>query len=324
MAVILIIMAEKDSVEKTLLSYNDVFADIVNVLIFGGDDVVKEADLTDAQTDSMYKAFGEIKSQARDVAKYWNKKNIHISCIGFENQSVINADMPFRVMNYDAAVYRKQIDDKKQAERYPVITLVLYFGTETEWKSNKTLLDRLSIADERLKPFISDYKINVINLAWLKEEEIELFKSDFRDVVEYLRAARLHETYEGSQKQINHIEEILDLFKYLSGNSRFDEIKASIHSLQADSKGGVKMFDVLQYTMDKKFALGEQKGFSLGLSKGRSEGRSEGLTEGRTEGISQMQNALANLYAQGREEDVKRALTDSAFLAELLSSYNLS
>ena len=92
------------------------------------------------------------------------------------------------------------------------------------------------------------------------------------------------------------------------------------------------MFDVLQYTMDKKFALGEQKGFSLGLSKGRSEGRSEGLTEGlnkgrtvgRTEGISQMQNALANLYAQGREEDVKRALTDSAFLAELLSSYNLS
>ena len=170
----------------------------------------------------------------------------------------------------------------------------------------------------------------------MNEEEIELFKSDFRDVVEYLRAARLHETYEGSQKQINHIEEILDLFKYLSGNSRFDEIKASIHSLQADSKGGVKMFDVLQYTMDKKFALGEQKGFSLGLSKGRSEGRSEGLTEGlnkgrsegltegRTEGISQMQNALANLYAQGREEDVKRALTDSAFLAELLSSYNLS
>ena len=162
----------------------------------------------------------------------------------------------------------------------------------------------------------------------MNEEEIELFKSDFRDVVEYLRAARLHETYEGSQKQINHIEEILDLFKYLSGNSRFDEIKASIHSLQAVSKGGVKMFDVLQYTMDKKFALGEQKGFSLGLSKGLTEGlnkgRSEGLTEGRTEGISQMQNALANLYAQGREEDVKRALTDSAFLAELLSSYNLS
>ena len=29
-------MAEKDVVEKTLESYNDVFADIINVLIFKG------------------------------------------------------------------------------------------------------------------------------------------------------------------------------------------------------------------------------------------------------------------------------------------------
>ena len=47
-------MAGKDLAEKTLLSYNDVFADIVNAIIFDGDDVVKEKDLSDAQTDSMY------------------------------------------------------------------------------------------------------------------------------------------------------------------------------------------------------------------------------------------------------------------------------
>ena len=35
-------MAEKDTVEKTLLSYNDVFADIVNAIIFNGEDIVKE------------------------------------------------------------------------------------------------------------------------------------------------------------------------------------------------------------------------------------------------------------------------------------------
>lgn len=315
-------MGEKDTVEKTLLAYNDVFADIVNAIIFNGENVVKESDLSDAQTESMYKVFEEIKSQTRDVAKFWNNKNIHISCIGFENQSVIDSDMAFRVMNYDAAIYRKQIDDKKQSRRYPVITLVLYFGTEQEWNSNKALFDRLDVADERLKPFISDYHINVVNLAWLKDEQIELFKSDFRDVLEYLQAARLHETYEGSQKTINHIEEILDLFKYLSGNSKFDEIKASIHSLQAGTQGGIKMFDVLQYTMDKKFELGEQKGFSLGRNAGFSLGRSEGISLGRNEGISQMQSLLAALYAQGREADIKRALTDSAFLAELLSSYH--
>ena len=215
-------------------------------------------------------------------------------------------------MNYDAAIYRKQIDDKKHSSRYPVITLVLYFGTEQEWNNNKTLLERLDITDERLKPYISDYRINVVNLAWLKDEQIELFKSDFRDVLEYLRAARLHQTYEGSQKTINHIEEILDLFKYLSGNSKFDEIKANIHSMPVGTQGGIKMFDVLQYTMDKKFELGEEQGFAIG--------RNEGISQGRNEGISQMQAVLANLYAQGRESDVKRALTDSEYLAELLAT----
>ena len=42
-------MAEKDKVQRTLESYNDVFADIMNVLLFEGREVVKEDELTDAQ-----------------------------------------------------------------------------------------------------------------------------------------------------------------------------------------------------------------------------------------------------------------------------------
>ena len=49
-------MAEKDIMEKTLESYNDVFADIVNVLLFGGKRLVKEDDLVDNNTKSTYKA----------------------------------------------------------------------------------------------------------------------------------------------------------------------------------------------------------------------------------------------------------------------------
>ena len=64
-------MAEKDAAEKILESYNDVFADIVNALIFNGDDVVSEDELSDAQTFSAYKFENSLKSQERDVAKYW-------------------------------------------------------------------------------------------------------------------------------------------------------------------------------------------------------------------------------------------------------------
>ena len=47
-------MAGKDITEKTLIAYNDVFADIINVLLFNGKRIVKENELQDAVTRSMY------------------------------------------------------------------------------------------------------------------------------------------------------------------------------------------------------------------------------------------------------------------------------
>ena len=38
-------MAEKDIAEKTLEAYNDVFADIINVLLFDGKQHIREEEL---------------------------------------------------------------------------------------------------------------------------------------------------------------------------------------------------------------------------------------------------------------------------------------
>lgn len=127
---IIVDMGQRDAVEKTLESYNDVFADIVNGLLFHGQDVVREQDLTDAQSFSIYKADGKHLSQDRDVAKYWQKGQIRLSFIGMENQTQPDSRMPVRVINYDAAAYRAQLRDDVPDELYPVVTLVLYFGTE--------------------------------------------------------------------------------------------------------------------------------------------------------------------------------------------------
>lgn len=64
-------MGSKDIVEKTLESYNDVFADIVNVLLFDGDEVIKENELQPAREKSMYKIDGKVYQQERDIAKFW-------------------------------------------------------------------------------------------------------------------------------------------------------------------------------------------------------------------------------------------------------------
>ena len=148
-------MGEKDIAEKTLEAYNDVFADIVNVLLFDGKRLVQENELETNGTISQIKIDGKIHEQERDVSKIWKNGEIRISILGFENQTIPDADMPLRVMSYDGASYKQQLLDDTTKQRYPVITLVLYFG-EKHWNKPKTLLECIKLPDE-LKTFL-DYR----------------------------------------------------------------------------------------------------------------------------------------------------------------------
>ena len=120
-------MAQKDTSEKILESYNDVFSDIVNVLLFNGKQVLSADELEDQAPRSYYKADGKIREIERDVAKRWKNGNIRVACIGFENQTASDPNMPLRVMGYDGAEYRAQLLGNSE-NLYPVVTLVLYFG----------------------------------------------------------------------------------------------------------------------------------------------------------------------------------------------------
>ena len=64
-------MPEKDITERHLESYNDVFADIMNVLLFDGQRRVLPDDLRDTRARTQYKADGKLREQERDVSKLW-------------------------------------------------------------------------------------------------------------------------------------------------------------------------------------------------------------------------------------------------------------
>ena len=59
-----------------------------------------------------------------------------------------------------------------------MITLVLYFGN-SRWNKPKSLKELMDIPDE-LDEYVNDYKIHVFEIAWLTEEQICKFQSDFR------------------------------------------------------------------------------------------------------------------------------------------------
>ena len=234
-------MAEKDITEKNLEALNDVFADIVNVLLFKGEQVINEKDLEADTTKSMFKADGKIHEQERDVSKFWKNGEIRISILGIENQTAQDSDMPLRVISYDGASYKQQLLDTNQKKRYPVATLVLYFGTEEKWSKAKHLYDCFEVP-EKLKPFVNDYKINVFNIAFLSPKTISMFKSDFKIIAEYFRAKRLNQKYKGSKEKLKHANETLKMFSALTGDDSFEKV----YNEGNFKKGGITMCDVVE------------------------------------------------------------------------------
>jgi hypothetical protein len=235
-------MAVKDITEKNFEDFEDVFADIVNVLLFKGKRLMKENELEAATTKSMLKIDGKIHEQERDVSKFWKNGEVRISILGFENQTAPDSLMPLRIMGYDGASYKKQVNDKKLKKRYPVATLVLYFGTETKWTAPKNLCGCFEIPEE-LKPFVSDYKINVFEIAWLDDKTINMFQSDFKFVAKYFQAKRLNKDYEPSNEELKHADELMKLFTALTGDNSFEEVYNS--SKLNNKKGGFTMDDVI-------------------------------------------------------------------------------
>ena len=283
-------MQEKDITQKMFERHNDVFSDIVNVLLFGGKKVVEEEALFDAVTDSVLKIDKRVRIQDRDVAKYWKDSQINIALFGLENQTTPNKLMPFRVISYDGTEYGKQsrtenIDNKK----YPVISLVLYLGYEQKWLYPKNLLGIIDV-DEKLKPYVNDYKINLFEIAYLDREIIDSFTSDFWILADYLYQMRVNRNYVADKKAIGHIEELLMLMFAMTGDKRFEEIID-----EANTKEVVNMREVL----DIVEARGIEKGADI---------------------ISRLNTILAK---EGDLDKIIKANTDKKYRNELLKKYNL-
>lgn len=276
-----------DQSEKILMDHADVFADIINVLVHDGNDVVKPKNLRDGPTASRYKAAeGKYREKDRDVVKIDTVNNVAFMVYGLENQTKVNRLMPVRVMGYDYAMYEKNGRDIKDANKadgceadyaeeiwpwqklMPVITLVLYFGTEP-WDGPVSLYDLMNVP-KGLKRYIPDYRINLVQVAFLPEEVIAKFQSDFQIAAEFFRAKRLGKEQEmmyNNTKGFQHVGELMEFFHTFTGDKRYADFKQ--HLIQESQKGEVRMCSLLD-------AFEKQ-----GHDKGRAEGLAEGLEQGR-------------------------------------------
>lgn len=310
-------MAEKDIAEKTLISLNDVFADIFNVLVFQGKRVVTEESLKDGMTISQYKGNDrKLHEQERDVFKSWMGHGFNVVLTGIENQTAPDRDMPFRVIGYDGVAYRSQILNEKNSKkkkrshrrnrserrRVPVITIVLYFG-KRPWNYPKNLkgcfcppLPKGEVG-RILDDYIQDYKIHVFDIPRLSKETVERFQSDFRVVAEYFTNVYTNPEYTPESRVIRHVDEFLKLMRVMTGDSRYENMMFS----DEEKKEGIDVCRVLDY----REARGEARGIEKGIEKG----------------IDLLSRLIQILCMENRMDEIKLVVEDENVRKEYMRKY---
>lgn len=129
-------MGQKDLAAKQLECSPEVFADIINALVYEGEQVIEAADLRPAPTESLYPAkTGMLRNQYNDVSKYEIKEGRIAIQYTLENQSSPDYRILLRKAGYEGAIYRQQYDG---GDTYPAITLVLYWG-DIRWRTGSNL-----------------------------------------------------------------------------------------------------------------------------------------------------------------------------------------
>ena len=291
-------MAEKDKVEKLLEDYPDVFADIINVLIYDGKQVVKPEELRTTNVQSQYKASDDVlHEEERDILKEWTKGKDYKVFFGIENQTTKDRKMPLRVIAYDGASYRSQMLKKNQKDFCKVITLVLHFGNR-RWEGDKELQEIIKKQSGE-EEWFQNYKLNVVDIAYLTEKQIKMFRSDFGIIADYfVKRRKGYKTIENHQP-IKHVDEMLKFMKIFAEDNRFLKL-----NVKKDEKGEVTMCTILDAV--------EQKGINKGKKLGYKNGQDEIL------------KLVKILIASNRLKDIDRIYEDEAYREQLIKQYKIS
>ena len=246
----------------------------MNVLLFNGEQRVNPNSLKNSSVHSQYKADdNKMHEQERDVAKTWTECDVELALYGLENQTKIEKLMPLRIFGYEGASYRSQFQRKLA----------------------KTSLKEMMDIPEGLDDFVNDCKINVFEISWLTDEQIQMFKSDFKVVANFFVNKRKNRNYIPDDKtSIIHIDEVLKLLKVMTGDNRYERL------LTSSEWRASNMCEVAERL--------EKIGIEKGVKKGENK----------------FALLMAKLYEAGREADAKTAITDETFREQLYKEYDIT
>ena len=286
-------MGTKDSKAKEYLSDNTRFSEICNYVLFDGEKVIKPENLKECDTTEVLSVFGIDKKQIvkqkwRDLLKSVSVKHtgqMYVILIGAEAQTDIHYAMPVKTMIYDALNYGEQVNEAKKRHRKnkdyrssdeflsgftlddkltPVITITLYLGT-TQWDGPRSLAEMMPQMDERILPFINDYRINLLNP--LEITDFSKFETGLRPLFELLKNASDEEklndliTNDETFTRVD-VETVAAINLFVGTDIKYDEKEEVVN-------------------MCKAWDDHKKRGIQEGIQQGMQQGIQQGMQQGR-------------------------------------------
>lgn len=291
-------MGLQDAVTAKYVGRNDIFADVFNYYIYGGEQVITPDSLEELDTREVDVPYGGVSGagqpvqRTRDVIRSViakTDKNTAYLLLAIENQTRVHYAMPVRNMVYDALQYAKQVTkaalshrlsgDYKEAggDEYlsgfmksdrllPVVTLVIYFGCG-EWDGPLSIHEMFAKQDKRVLALVPDYKINLLAPISMTDEELGKYRTTFKEV-----------------------------FSFIKYSKEKDKLKRLLSEDKGFCRLGRDEVDVLNACTGAKLTLAENGKGVIDVCTAIQEMVEEGRVEGRVEGrIEALVGAVKNL-----------------------------
>lgn len=236
-------MGQQDLASNSLTSYADVFADIINAVVYGGKPVLLEENLKPFYLNSTVEKDGKLKGLYRDNCMEDVRNGIRYVIWGLENQYVPDQTTPFKVMGYTYTAYDRQIEEfmTRNKETHnsaytsqlhpdqklvPVITIVLYYGKE-DIPDDICSMIRMP-EDEAVRKYIQNFSLNLIRLRELSQEQAEAFRSDFSCIAKFLSKSYTKreqmEALKTDRQMLTHTRDTLYMLAAVTGDRQYLQI----------------------------------------------------------------------------------------------------
>ena len=311
------ILGKKDSITRDYMGNPNRFADLFNGYCFHGAERVSPSELKEMDTTSVVVPYGTDgvampTQRYRDVLKVLTKTDGKAAyCIlGVENQSEVHTAMPVRNMLYDAMTLAGQISAVANSHKnkhnkvsndveflsgfhrsdklLPVVTIVIHWGADG-WEAPVSVQEMYSEdIDDNLLKYSPDYHINLVSPAMMSDEELDIFKSDLREVLKFIK----------------HSKDKQSMQNLVDNDPKFKSL----------NRDAVRTISVCA-NVDFKIPAGEEPiDMCKAIEEMKDDARNEGFNKGRNDGMVKLVATLKRVNI-GKDAAVQQ-LSDAYSLSE--------